>query len=307
MTGIKKDKSFSINILFNYIFIASLITLLIIGVYCFKYKIGSKERFIWFVIIVGITFSFVLFCKIIMFFYRIVRKISPIRGNIKKYMILLIIVISLNLVTIIIDYNIQISKSKQALNYIEAYIVSNNKETDTISKIIDNYIFDYKNHDKFKNELISFSTQQVDLYVNNKVTNKGVLKDKLSSLLMMLHVIYPDIKDINYAYDKINDYSLEEIDANTQPVKSSNSEEEGKQNVETSNDSHDFLNFLSAIFPILLVLSPFIIFNVVVANLISRDAKKRNMNTLSWWCATFVFGLIAIILYVIVRDPRQDI
>lgn len=58
---------------------------------------------------------------------------------------------------------------------------------------------------------------------------------------------------------------------------------------------------------ILLILSPFIIVNAIIANIISKDCQKRNMSVSNWWWAIFFFGIIAIILYLIVRDPRQDI
>ncbi|MBV4431586.1 hypothetical protein KM803_09590 [Clostridium tyrobutyricum] len=56
-----------------------------------------------------------------------------------------------------------------------------------------------------------------------------------------------------------------------------------------------------------LLLVIYMVFNFIIATFIGEDAQKRGMNNNNWWWAIFFFGLIAVVLYVIVRDPRKTI
>lgn len=294
----------------NFIVLVSGIIFAIAIFYIKNMQIGNSN------IIVFIAFMSFLFLllgiiiEIIIFFYKIKKKIlfkEREKTSNKNYIIISLLIILGFFIYMFADYNIQSNKSKQVLSYIESYVVSNQQDSQNMDNKNDDYIFSYKNNNSFQNDLINFAVQESDMYLNKKATNQSVLKDKLDSLLMALHTGYPNRKEINYAYDKINDESLEDIDTNNN-LKSENTEQNTEStDTEDAESSNDFFKDLEALFPIFLILSPFIIFNIVIAKLIMKDCKKRNMNPRTWGLATFFFGLIAIIMYVVVRDPRQDI
>lgn len=245
--------------------------------------------------------------EIIIFFYKIKKKIlfkEREKTSNKNYIIISLLIILSFFIYMFADYNIQSNKSKQVLSYIESYVVSNQQNSENMNGKNDGYIVSYKKSNSFQNDLINFAVQESDMYLNKKATNQSVLKDKLDSLLMTLHINYPNRKEINYAYDKMNDESLEDIDANTNPKA-----EDTEQNTESTDteSGNDLFKDLETLFPIFLILLPFIIFNFIIARLIYKDCLKRGMNAANWGLATFFFGLIAIIMYVVVRDPRQDI
>ena len=47
-------------------------------------------------------------------------------------------------------------------------------------------------------------------------------------------------------------------------------------------------------------------FAAVVGVLIAQDAKSRGMNPLGWGIFTFLFCIVAIPIYLIVRDPKKQ-
>jgi len=254
--------------------------------------------------------------KLIIFIYRLARKKKSVKGSKKLYLIIFCITLLISTIMVCIDYNIQNKKSRQALTYIENYIVSNQPSSKQIDQQVDNYIITYKDSKTIKTNLVNFVIQETNLYINKQEINQNILKDKLNSTLIMLNIEFPENQEIKDAYNKLNNMSIDDINGNndtdtdTDISNTDNIDDTDEESENTLEDdsqyNHSWIN-INTIMPIIVILIPIIIFNIVVANLIAKDCKKRNMNSVNWGLATFFFGLFAIILYAIVRDPRQDI
>lgn len=312
MDNLKQNKSFSLGILINCIFIAIITMLLILFIYGNIFEIGDS---IWtddMAVILALIAIIIGIYKLIMFIYRLAKKKKSVKGSKKLYLIIFCITLLISIITVCADYNIQNKKSRQVLTYIENYIVSNQSSSEQIDQQIDKYIITYRNSKTIKTDLVNFITQEINLYTNNQEMNQDILKDKLNPILLTLNFKFPENQEIKDAYNKLNNMSIDDINGNND-AKKSNTDNINDTNEDSENTLEDSLQYnhswinINTIMPIIIVLIPIIIFNIVVANLIAKDCKKRNMNSVNWWAATFFFGLFAIILYAIVRDPRQDI
>ena len=311
MDNLKQNKSFSLGILINYIFITVITMLLVLFIYGNIFEIGDS---IWtddIAVILALIAIIIGIYKLIMFIYRLAKKKKSVKGSKKLYLIIFCITLLISNITVCVDYNIQNKKSKQALTYIENYIVSNQSSSEQIEQQVDKYIITYRNSKTIKTDLVNFIIQETNLYENKQEMNQDILKDKLNSTLMTLNIEFPENQGIKDAYNKLNNMSIDDINGNNDARKSNSdniddANEDSENTLEDNSQyNHSWIN-INTIMPIIIILMPIIIFNIVVANLIAKDCKKRNMNSVNWWAATFFFGLFAIILYAIVRDPRQD-
>ena len=311
MDNLKQNKSFLLGILINNIFIALITILLVLFIYWNIFKIVFSIWIINIAVIFALIAIMIGIYKLIMFIYRLAKKKKSVKGSKKLYLIIFCITLLISIITVCVDYNIQNKKSKQALTYIENYIVSNQSSSEQIEQQVDKYIITYRNSKTIKTDLVNFIIQETNLYENKQEMNQDILKDKLNSTLMTLNIEFPENQGIKDAYNKLNNMSIDDINGNNDARKSNSdniddANEDSENTLEDNSQyNHSWIN-INTIMPIIIILMPIIIFNIVVANLIAKDCKKRNMNSVNWWAATFFFGLFAIILYAIVRDPRQD-
>ena len=311
MDNLKQNKSFLLGILINNIFIALITILLVLFIYWNIFKIVFSIWIINIAVIFALIAIMIGIYKLIMFIYRLAKKKKSVKGSKKLYLIIFCITLLISIITVCVDYNIQNKKSKQALTYIENYIVSNQLSSEQIDQQVDNYIITYKNSKTIKNDLVNFVIQETNLYENKQEMNQDILKDKLNPILLTLNFKFPENQGIKDAYNKLNNMSIDDINGNNDAKKSNSDNiddaDEDSKNTLEDNSQYNYSGInINTIMPIIIILSPIIILNIVVANLIAKDCKKRNMNSINWWAVTFFFGLFAIILYAIVRDPRQD-
>ncbi|MFC0903879.1 hypothetical protein ACFHWD_04135 [Clostridium sp. MT-14] len=165
------------------------------------------------------------------------------------------------------------------------------------------FIENNKNNKSIKYDFVDYVFHRHSISYNFDDEELSCYYSNFGPIVNTLYKIYPDDATVELVYKDINHISDNTGDS-TQDIADEDTEQ---NNTSSSSNTNNILLFLGRISPFLVILTPFIIFNIIVANLISKDAKKRNMNSSNWWWSTFFFGLIAIILYVIVRDPRKTI